>query len=209
MVGDSKFSVGSRRASNPLKSFTKTLLPRSIQDFLFGGSVQWLITNRFFSNFPSHRIRRHWLIALGARIGKSVAIYGGCEFRNLRQLVIGEGSSIGHRCVLDARKGLTIGRCVTLGTEVMIWTLQHDYNDVHFKAVGEPVSIGSWAWLGSRAILLPGVSIGEGAVVAAGAVVTKDVSPYDVVAGVPARVVSKRNRQEMNYCPGLDRMHMV
>ena len=106
-------------------------------------------------------------------------------------------------------KGLRIGKNVTLGTEVMIWTLQHDYNDPKFGVKGGAVVIGDYAWLGSRSILLPGVKLGEGAVVAAGAVVTKNVDPFTVVGGVPAKVISKRAVQDLNYVPGADRLHMV
>lgn len=146
---------------------------------------------------------------LGASIDGSVAIYGGCEFRNPSGLTIGFGSSVGHRCVLDARKDLTIGKRVNFGTEVMIWTLHHDFNDLHFSAVGASVEIGDFAWLGSRAVILPGVSIGEGAVVASGAVVTKDVPAYDVVGGVPAKKITQRERKSYDYRPSDGRLHMV
>lgn len=146
---------------------------------------------------------------MGAHISEKVAIYGQNEFRNPAGLTIGEGSSIGHRCILDARKNLTIGRNVTLGTEVMIWSLHHDYNDKHFRAVGKPVVIADYVWLGSRCIVLPGVTVGSGAVVAAGAVVTKDVLPFHVVGGIPAKTISRRKKQAYDYFPAKDRMHFV
>lgn len=70
-----------------------------------------------------------------------------------------------------------------MATEVMIWTAHHDYNDVHFGVRGGEVVIGDYCWICARAIILPNVKIGEGAVVAAGAVVTKDVEPWSVVGG--------------------------
>lgn len=172
-------------------------------------SLEWFITNRFLSNFPSHTVRKHFLKLFGAKLSSSSIIYGGCEFRNLRGLVIGENTSIGHRALLDARKGLIIGNYVTLATEVMIWTLQHDYNDVAFKGVGSSVSIGDYVWMGSRSIILPGVSIGKYAIVAAGSVVTKNVEPYSVVGGIPAKVIRIREIKEYNYNPCEFRMHMV
>ncbi|WP_409014249.1 MULTISPECIES: acyltransferase [unclassified Arcicella] len=91
----------------------------------------------------------------------------------------------------------------------MIWSLHHDYNDLHFKAVGGKVTIKKFAWLGSRCILLPGVTIGEGAVVAAGAVVTKDVPPYTIVGGIPAKPIAKREEKEYDYSPNGYKLHLV
>ncbi|WP_461453691.1 acyltransferase [Mucilaginibacter sp.] len=94
--------------------------------------------------------------------------------------------------------GLTIGNNVNISTQVVIWTLHHDYNSPDFAQAGSPVIIEDYVWLCSRAIILPGVTIGEGAVVAAGAVVTKNVEPYTVVGGVPAKYIAKRNTN-LNY----------
>lgn len=128
----------------------------------------------------------------GAQIGHPVALYSGIEIRKPSGLTIGSGSAIGHRVTLDARGTLVIGSHVNISSEAMIWTAQHDYRDPEFDAVYKPVEIGDYAWLGPRCIILPGVKIGRGAVVAAGAVVPKDVPPCAVVAGVPARVVAQR-----------------
>ncbi|AYL99313.1 acyltransferase [Mucilaginibacter celer] len=135
---------------------------------------------------------------LKANIGKRTGIYRGFEVRSPWKLTIGNGSIIGHDALLDARCGLTIGNSVNLSNEVMIWTLHHDYNDSGFAQTGAPVTIGNYAWICSRAIILPGVTIGDGAVVAAGAVVTRDVAPYTVVGGVPAKPIAKRN-ENLNY----------
>jgi acetyltransferase-like isoleucine patch superfamily enzyme len=107
---------------------------------------------------------------------------------------IGEGSIVGHRAILDGRLGITIGKNVNISTGVWIWTVQHDHQDPYFRDVGGPVKIGDNAWISCRAILLPGVTIGEGAVVAAGAVVTQDVDEYTVVGGVPAKKIGERCR---------------
>lgn len=189
----------------------KKILPPSIRIYLgrWKNSVEWLLLNNIFSSFPSQTIRIAFLRLNGATISKHVLVYGGCEFRYPKGLNIGRGSSIGHRAILDARKGLTIGKNVTFATEVMIWTLHHDYNDINFTTVGAPVIIGDFVWLGSRSIILPGVNIGEGAVIAAGSVVTKDVEPYTVVGGIPAKVISRRKKIEYNYDPASFKMHMV
>jgi acetyltransferase-like isoleucine patch superfamily enzyme len=85
-----------------------------------------------------------------------------------------------------------IGRNVNLSSEVLIRTAQHDYQSPDFKTVFHPVKIEDYVWLGPRCIILPGVTVGEGAVVAAGAVVTKDVEPYTLVGGVPAKKIGER-----------------
>jgi len=90
-----------------------------------------------------------------------------------------------------------IGQNVNISSEVMIWTMQHDYNSHDFRAQGGSVLVEDYAWISARVIILPGVVIGKGAVVAAGAVVTKDVPEYSVVGGVPAKVIGCRNH---NLC---------
>ena len=109
-------------------------------------------------------------------------------------LRIGANTAINRRCYLDARQGIEIGDNVNVSPEVYILTYQHDPQSPTFASYGAPVVIEDHAWIGVRAILLPGVRIGEGAVVAAGAVVTADVPPYAIVAGVPATVKQERTR---------------
>jgi len=134
------------------------------------------------------------------KIKKNVVIYYGFEIRKPWAIEINDNSVIGYKCVLDGRNGIYIGKNVNISSEVMIWTMQHDYNEEGFGPVGGKVSIGDYAWLSTRCIILPGVTVGEGAVVAAGAVVTKDVEPYTVVGGVPAKKIGDRTRR-LSYNP--------
>lgn len=158
---------------------------------------------RLLLKLPSHRLRKYVLRRSHATIGQDVALYAGLEVRNPSGLVVSDGSSIGHNCILDARRGLEIGRHVNLSSEVMIWTLSHDYNSPHFALKGGKVTIGDYAWLGPRTIILPNVRIGDYAVVAAGSVVTKNVPPHTVVAGIPAQVIRERDMsQTYQYVPG-------
>ena len=145
---------------------------------------------------PSHIIRDflYKKVCL-VEIGPKAVIYFGAEIREPYKLKIGEGSIIGDRAVLDARNGISIGANVNLSTEVHIWTEQHDHRDPDFKCNSDDsfrVVIEDRAWLGPRTTILHGVPIGEGAVVAAGAVVTKDVAPYTIVGGVPAKKIGER-----------------
>ena len=96
--------------------------------------------------------------------------------------------------MLDGRAGLTIGNSVNLSTGAWIWTMQHDVNDPQFAATKGAVVIEDYAWISSRTTILPGVTIGKGAVVAAGAVVTKSVAPYEIVGGIPAKKIGERDR---------------
>lgn len=110
------------------------------------------------------------------------------------KLSIGKNSIIGNDAMLDARNGITIGNNVSLSMGVWIWTMEHDPQDPYFGAKGGSVVIGDYAWISCRVVILPGVTIGKGAVVAAGAVVTKDVAPFTIVGGVPARTLGKRTK---------------
>lgn len=121
----------------------------------------------------------------------NVVIYSGAEIRNPAKLRIGEGTIIGDNAILDARAGIEIGNNVNFSSDVRIWTLQHDYRDPNFACNPEhygPVKIGDRAWLGPHSIILRNVTIGEGAVVAAGAVVTHDVPPYELWGGMPGKI---------------------
>lgn len=147
---------------------------------------------------PSHIIRDFiYKRVFGVRMEKNVIIYYGAEIRSHGKLRIGKGSIIGDKAVLDARNGITIGENVNVSSEVQIWTEQHDHRDPFFACNSDEtfrVEIGNRAWIGPRTILLHGITIGEGAVIAAGAVVTKDVPPYGIVAGIPAKIIGERNR---------------
>lgn len=146
---------------------------------------------------PSHHIRRFVYRVLGAEIGKNVVFHFRTEVRGLHRLKIGDGTIIGDNALLAAQRGLTIGKNVNLSSNVSIYSGAHDHRDPYFRstpATTRPITIGDRVWIGSNAIILTGVNIGEGAVVCAGCVVTKDVEPYAVVAGIPAKKVNERPR---------------
>jgi acetyltransferase-like isoleucine patch superfamily enzyme len=157
--------------------------------YIVCGVIGWL---------PFHTLRILLLRALKAKISFKAGIYRGFEVRSPWKLKIGDGTIVGHNALLDARMGLIIGNNVNISNEVMIWTLHHDYNSPDFAQSGQAVIIEDYVWLCSRAVILPGVTIGKGAVVAAGAVVTRNVLPYTVVGGVPAKQIAMRNKN-LNY----------
>lgn len=167
----------------------------------FVTAMQWIYI-RIWVRIPCKTIR-NWIINSyrGVQVHRSVPIYSGFEWWQ-GPLEIGEGSNIGFRNHIDSRMGVYMGKNVCLASYVCIWSLHHDYNDIHFCGKGAPVRICDYAWLCSHCIILPGVTIGEGAVVASGAVVTKDVEPWTVVGGVPAKVIGKREQKQYDYIPG-------
>ena len=169
-------------------------------------SREWLFI-ALLKRIPSRRIRIALLRCKGANIANDVAMFASIEIRNPEGLVIGNGCSIGPKVLLDARKGLKIGNSVTIAYDAIIWTLHHDMNASDFRTIGANTTIDDYAWICSRSIILPGVHIGEGAVVASGAVVTKDVPPYTVVGGIPAMKIGERN-QNLNYS-AYGKIHMV
>lgn len=151
---------------------------------------------KWIGEIPSHRIRMFFYKYIYLiRISPKVVVHSGTEIRNPSQLQIGEGSIIGNNAILDARKGIKIGKNVNFSSNVSVWTLQHDYRDPLFKCneghFGS-VEICDRVWLGPNTVILPKVTVGEGAVIAAGAVVTKDVPPYTLVGGVPAKIIGQR-----------------
>lgn len=119
-------------------------------------------------------------------------VHQGAEIRHPRGVKSGSGTVIGDNVILDGRNGITIGRNVNFSSQVATWTAQHDLRDPAFGIIGGAAVVGDWAWLSFRSTVLPGVRIGEAAVVAAGAVVVEDVAPQAVVAGVPAKPVAVR-----------------
>ncbi len=125
-------------------------------------------------------------------------VYMGYELRHPRRIKIGKGSIIGNDAKLDGRFGIEIGNNVNFSTGVWIWTQQHDPQDPDFGTKEGKVQIGDRAWISNRVTILPGVTIGEGAVVAANAVVTKDLEPYGIYGGIPARKIGER-RTDIKY----------
>jgi acetyltransferase-like isoleucine patch superfamily enzyme len=149
--------------------------------------------------FPSHHVRRFFYRWAGMKIGAGSTIHTGARFYNPSQIVIGNDTIIGEGAVLDGRAKLTIGSHVDTASEVMIYNAEHDINSSSFSARVEPVVIEDYVFIGPRAIILPGVTVGKGAIVGAGAVVTKDVPSFALVGGVPAKVIGERNLKDLRY----------
>lgn len=121
-----------------------------------------------------------------------------------RGLSVGRGVIVGPDCLLDARGGIELGDNVNISGRTILQTAKHVVDAPDFVDALGPIRVGNRVWIGSAATILGGVTIGEGAVVAAGSVVTHDVAPFTVVGGVPARPIRERSRDlryELTYRP--------
>jgi acetyltransferase-like isoleucine patch superfamily enzyme len=130
-----------------------------------------------------------WLGSFGVGSG----VQSGCRFLNGRKVCLGPRNVINFGCLFDGRRHRIVTGCdVSIGPEAAILTLGHDPRSRCLADKGGDVIIGDRVWIGFRAVILPGVTIGDGAVVAASAVVTKNVERFTIVAGNPARPIGER-----------------
>jgi maltose O-acetyltransferase len=148
--------------------------------------------------FVGSRIRAQLLRMAGLRIGRGTMFFGQPtilgEAQLSQDLVIGKGCIFNLRCFLEVGARIEIGDHAALGPEAMILTTTHSLPDSSSSRraaarYAKPVTIGSGAWLGARCVILPGVTVGRGAVVGAGALVNRDVEANALVAGSPARLI--------------------
>lgn len=161
---------------------------------------------KYVGCIPSHHVRRFFYRLGGIEIGKGSTVHTGAVFYDSRNIRIGEDTIIGENVILDGRALLKIGNHVDIASEVMIYNSEHDVQDEHFAPTEKEVVIDDYVFIGPRAIILPGVHIGKGAVIAAGAVVTKDVGESSIVGGVPAKEISKRIITHYSYRLGRARL---
>ncbi len=173
--------------------------------YLFASLIRYA-TNHIINHIPSYTVRHAWYRRiLGWRIGPKAAILMGqyVQMAGVRtsgqKVSIGRGTVINQGCLLYTTGGLAIGENVSISAGAWLVTGTHDMNDPQFSDNYKPIIIGNHAWIGMRATILGGITIGEGAVVMAGAVVTRDVPPYAIAGGVPARVIRQRELQEPSY----------
>jgi len=155
---------------------------------------------RFWGYIPFHHMRRLAYRIHGIKIGKGSTIHMFASFYDPKNIRIGKDTIIGEWAVLDGRAPLTIGDHVDIASNVMIYNAEHDIHSKNFtKAYMDKVVIEDYVFIGPRAIILPGVTLGRGAVVAAGAVVVKDVEALKIVGGVPAKEIGQREPESLNY----------
>lgn len=148
----------------------------------------------FWINIGQKQIRAFCGKLILSKCGKDVNIEKGAAFPSSVEL--GDNSGIGIRAQINGK--VMIGKNVMMGPDVCIYAINHAFNRVDIPmnfqgfAPEKPVVIGDDVWIGARVIILPGIRIGTGAVIGAGAVVTRDVPDYAVVGGNPARILKMR-----------------
>lgn len=192
---------------------------RSLTSRIIGRLTAWYLEATtgflwwFVGMMPSHHFRRFFYRLFGMSIGSGSTIHMMARIYDPRHIIIGNDTLVGERATLDGRKqlpnsqgGLEIGNHTDIASEVMIWTSQHDVHDPSFKAIEAKVTIGDYVFIGPRSIILPGITIGNGAIIAAGSVVTKDVEEFSIVAGVPAKPIGERKNTNPSYKLGRARL---
>ncbi|MFC1524196.1 acyltransferase [Thermodesulfobacteriota bacterium] len=184
------------QARRYLRAVNSTItLPRFIMDHLILEPVIFLF--RWFPGGWGVIARTLLYKILLKKMGKSVTIRDGVKIMFPDQVSIGNYSGINDSCFLDGTGGITLGEYVRLAPRVEIMTSNHRYDDPNtpIKLQGldlKPVVIEDDVWIGIGALIVPGVRIGKGSVIGGHAVVTKDVPPYSIAAGVPATIIGSR-----------------
>lgn len=143
-------------------------------------------------------IRNLYLRLFGIHISQYSYIHRQCKFFHIGKIIIGEHSVINFGCYLDNRRGIKIGNNTAIAHGTKIYTLGHNINSPSFETIGKSVIIGDNVFIFSNVLIMPGVNIGNGAIVLSGSVVTKDIPPFTIVGGNPAKKIKER-QVEISY----------
>lgn len=164
---------------------------------------------KLLPTWMSFRIRRLFMRGRLGRLGQNVYLYPGITYCSPHNIFIGDGVSIDTGVWLGASNqgAVVIGNRTAVAAGARFVTPTHDYNVLPIASVGlnRSITVGEDVWIGTAAIILPGVTVHDGAVVAAGAVVAKDVPPDCVVGGVPAKVLKTLEPREIRLQRGLNK----
>ena len=188
-----------------LRARTRALARRLLAEALIGlarrsGRLGLCMSATAFRRLLGPDGRRTAWGVLGARIDPTAYVAAGVWIRNPRQLQVGPGTRLGGRCMIESYGPVTIGRNVIMN-DTDVYTTQHDIDDPGFKGERHFVTVGDYAWLPRKIILLPGVTIGSHAVIGTGSVVKSDIPDYGVAVGNPAEVIKERARIPYTYVP--------
>lgn len=149
------------------------------------------------SKYLTARIRALRIGFRFSNFAKNIYLMSGCKFENVRDMQLGKYIFINHNTVFSTPHGMKIGNFVMIGPYCLFASVKHGFEDwkkpMIFQPVSEaPITIENDVWIGAKVTIIGGVTIGNGAIVAAGSVVTKDVEPYSIVGGVPAKLIRYR-----------------
>lgn len=154
--------------------------------------VQWLLVSSWL---PGSVHRRLLLRLFGARVGRGVVVKPGVRVKFPWRLSIGDHSWIGEDVWIDNLALVTIGADCCLSQGAYVCTGSHDWSRPSFDLVTKPIMVRDGAWIAARAVVGPGVTVGEGAVLGLGSTATQDLAPWQVHLGVPARSIVGRRAQ--------------
>jgi acetyltransferase-like isoleucine patch superfamily enzyme len=157
-----------------------------------------------FLNFLPYPIRWFFLKLALKKLGSNVLIDYGCYIRYPWRVSIGNNVSLNRGCIIYASMQVAdaeiiLGNNIALGPNVTLFGAGHDASALSLPDTAESIVIKDYVWIGGNSTVLQGVTIGEGAIVAAGSVVTQDVESYSVVAGIPAKKIKKRVLHSISY----------
>jgi len=184
--------LSSQETSQKIRNRCRALWLEFVTGFLWWG----------IGEVPLHSVRTFFYKWSGIRIGEGSSIHMRLRVYDPRNISIGNDSIIGERVVLDGRAPLHIGNHVDIATGAMIFNSEHDVHSDDFHAIEATNTIEDYVFIGPNAIILPGITLGRGAVIAAGAVVTKSVPPLSIVGGVPAKEIGQRLVTDLHYTLG-------
>lgn len=197
--GDTSFSKWCYYKSQILKARLKKSWLLSFLKIIYDFFYHYL-PNHFINHIPFYAIRHfYYRKIIGIKMGERSSIHLNTLIQG-RNISIGKSSTINRNCYLDGRGSLRIKDNVSVSPDVHLITCDHNHQSSSFYLETGEITIDDYVWIGSRATVLPNVRIGKGAVICAGAVVTKDVAPYSIVGGVPAKEIAKRTDQ-LDYKP--------
>jgi putative colanic acid biosynthesis acetyltransferase WcaF len=174
--------------------------PHLQPSFSFSNRARRAIWNLCYALFfrtsprPFHAWRAMLLKLFGARLAPNCHFYPKCRVWAPWNLVCEDAVGVGNDAELYNPSLLTIGSHAVISQGAYLCGATHLYNEPSFRLVSFPMRIGAYAWVCARATVSPGVNVGDGAVLALGSIATKDLEPFGVYAGMPARKVKERDR---------------
>ncbi len=159
--------------------------------FLWG--IAWLVLIRPTPR-PMHRWRAFVLRLFGAKLGPNCRIYAGARFWAPWNLVCEDAVAVADGAVLYNAAPMRLASHSIVSQDAYLCGSTHDYDDPAFPMINKPISLGRYAWICSRAVVGPGVQVGDGAVLGLCSVATRDLQPWTVYAGTPARAIKTRRK---------------
>jgi putative colanic acid biosynthesis acetyltransferase WcaF len=157
----------------------------------------WDVVDRLLCRWNWRRAngwRLFWLRRFGARIGKNVRVYPSAHIWWPRNLILDDGACLGPECRIYNMDVIRVGKGALISQRAFLCGGTHDFDDPAFPLVTKPIDIGEKAWIAAEAMVLPGVTVHDGAVLGARACAHRDLEPWTVYAGNPCKAVRRRKR---------------